>query len=58
MKNELRFVWLGGAVHFFFFPALVLYLSITWPLDRSNSNQNVTVRPLKLGLKSSVLLCP
>ena len=33
MKNELRFVWLGGVVLFFFFSTLVLCLAITWPLD-------------------------
>ena len=32
MKNELRFVWLGSAILFFFFPTLVLCLAITWPL--------------------------
>ena len=33
IKNGLRFVGLGGAVRFFFFPTLVLCLAITWPLD-------------------------
>ena len=29
MKNELRFVWLGCVVRFFFFPTLLLYMAIT-----------------------------
>ena len=29
VKNELRFVWLGGDVRFFFFLTLVLCLAIT-----------------------------
>ena len=29
VKNELRFVWLGGVVCFFFFSTLVLCLTIT-----------------------------
>ena len=33
MKIELRFVWLGGVVLFFFLPNLVLCFAITWPLD-------------------------
>ena len=35
VKNELGFVWFGGAVCFFFFfpPTLDLCLAITWPLD-------------------------
>ena len=34
MKNELGFVWVGGAVRFFFiFLTLSLCLAITWPLD-------------------------
>ena len=34
MKNELGFVWVGGAVcFFFFFSTLGLCLAITWPLD-------------------------
>ena len=32
MKNELGFVWAGGAVRFFF-PTLALCLAITWSLD-------------------------
>ena len=30
-ENELGFVWVGGAVHFFF--TLALCLAITYPLD-------------------------
>ena len=34
MKNELGFVWFGGAARvFFFLPTLTLCLVITWPLD-------------------------
>ena len=33
MKNELGFVWVGGAVRFFFFSTLALCLAITWPLN-------------------------
>ena len=33
MKNVLRFVWVGGAVLFFFFSTLALCLAIIWPLD-------------------------
>ena len=29
MKNELGFVWVGGAIHFFFFSTLALCLAIT-----------------------------
>ena len=34
-KNELGFIWVGGAIRFFFFffPTLALCLAITWPLD-------------------------
>ena len=31
VKNELRFVWLGGVVRFFFFPTLVICLAIRPP---------------------------
>ena len=32
VKNELGFVWFGGAVRFFL-PTLALCLAITWPLE-------------------------
>ena len=31
VKNELSFIWVGGAVRFF--STLALCLAITWPLD-------------------------